>query len=579
MQYWLVVVDTTQIQTYIFGSNRLAENIGASWLVKQATGAWALEAVQQVATRNNIESANADLDSERRIDDGKLDAEVIYAAGGNVLVIFNSSGRASDFIRQLSRRVLREAPGLTLLFAKQAFEGAKPDLFRAVQDAFSDLERQKSQRAFDAPLLGIGVTAACRSTGLPANALYSYESDKHQPLASSIVAKLGASKSSNQELRELFHDILLGDYDFPCDFDHLGRSKGEQSHIAVAHIDGNGFGQAMVRLGEHHKDDNRTYIDAMRKRSSSLEDAAHEALLEMIGTLQRAILVAKDKRGKEIRFIGKEAHAGHEDTLKLEKDGGAWFLPFRPLIFGGDDTTFVCDGRLGLSLATEYLALFADRAEQKLGQAGVMLPDERPSACAGIAIVKSHYPFSRAYHLADALCSSAKRFRAQEWKRTGQMPRSFLDWHFAISGLTGGLGDVRRREYGTQNGQLTLRPVSLDSLTADAAFDARTARSWEVVEHLLRHGFQSDVWTERRNKVKGLREALREGPDAVERFAVIYDIDELPALAKGDAAEHRKVGWLKDANGRYERCAYFDAIELADLHLPLKLWEEEKEIA
>jgi hypothetical protein len=38
----LVVVDTAQIQPYIFGSNRLRENIGASHLVAESTEAWAL---------------------------------------------------------------------------------------------------------------------------------------------------------------------------------------------------------------------------------------------------------------------------------------------------------------------------------------------------------------------------------------------------------------------------------------------------------------------------------------------------------------------------------------------------------
>lgn len=36
-QYHLVIVDTTGIQSYIFGSNRLRENVGASFLVHQAT--------------------------------------------------------------------------------------------------------------------------------------------------------------------------------------------------------------------------------------------------------------------------------------------------------------------------------------------------------------------------------------------------------------------------------------------------------------------------------------------------------------------------------------------------------------
>jgi hypothetical protein len=38
----LVIVDTAQIQTYIFGSNRLRENIGASHLVAEAAEGWAL---------------------------------------------------------------------------------------------------------------------------------------------------------------------------------------------------------------------------------------------------------------------------------------------------------------------------------------------------------------------------------------------------------------------------------------------------------------------------------------------------------------------------------------------------------
>ena len=41
--FHLVVVDTTGIQRYIFGSNRLRENVGASHLVYQATEGWLLD--------------------------------------------------------------------------------------------------------------------------------------------------------------------------------------------------------------------------------------------------------------------------------------------------------------------------------------------------------------------------------------------------------------------------------------------------------------------------------------------------------------------------------------------------------
>lgn len=111
-QYWLVVVDTTQIQPYIFGSNRLQENIGASWLVKQATGPWALQLLVSNKLKSNVRNAQQNqLDDSLRIEDGNLDAEVIYAGGGNVLVLFADECKARDFIACLSRKALCEAAG------------------------------------------------------------------------------------------------------------------------------------------------------------------------------------------------------------------------------------------------------------------------------------------------------------------------------------------------------------------------------------------------------------------------------------------------------------------------------------
>ena len=84
---WLVVVDTTQIQSYIFDSNRLSENVGASYLVDAATGDWALEAVKKVAPGNNIGRENNLVDGAW-IENG-LDAEVLYSGGGNFVVLFS----------------------------------------------------------------------------------------------------------------------------------------------------------------------------------------------------------------------------------------------------------------------------------------------------------------------------------------------------------------------------------------------------------------------------------------------------------------------------------------------------------
>lgn len=586
MKPYLVVVDTTQIQPYIFASNRLAENIGASWLVKQATGAWALEAIAQVAHRHNIvDAASCQLDPKRNIEHNDLDAEVIYATGGNMLALFKDEALARQFVRQHSRRALCAAPGLTLLFSVQCFDwsdqpsqpfdwSAHPDgagfdpqrhsagLYQAVQRAFADLDRQKASRAFDAPLLGVGVTAACRSTGLPANAIFSYGEDRDLPLSLGIVAKLCAAEFATDELRHQFSKAIAGDLDFPSDLDQLGRTRGEQSFIAIVHADGNGFGEGMKRLGQRHAHDNRAYINAMRARSQALQQAAETTMSQMLDSL--CDFVRQVERLREQR---KHPWAVEPPEL-YPASPTKKYLPFRPLIIGGDDTTFVCDARLALSLAVEYLTLFADQAKHTMEQFGVLLPDERPSACAGIVMVKSRFPFSRAYQLADGLCRNAKRFRAQEQARTKQPQGAYLDWHIALTGLVDDISSLRRREYHTPHGSLTLRPVRLTIGRLDQPLDNNTARDWTVVERVTR-AFQKAEWSQRRNKVKALREALRQGPNSVERFLAIYSSASLPELVESDQGTHRRTGWL-EGDSTPARCAYFDAIELMDVYLPIE---------
>ena len=578
-QYWLVVVDTTQIQPYIFGSNRLQENIGASWLVKQATGPWALQLVSTL--KSNVTNAQHNqLDDSLRIEDGNLDAEVIYAGGGNVLVLFADECKARDFIRSLSRKALCEAPGLQLLFTKQPVDwDAQPaQLFDCVMRAFKDLEAQKAQRAPSAPLLGLGVTAACRSTGLPASVMRGYAGEAPQPISAEIEAKLDAAGEAHKELTDQFEGVIGGEYEFPKDFDDMGREEGKQSFIAVIHADGNGFGQAMIEIGRRNAHDNRTYIEAARKRSQAVGRAAMQALSQTLDTLWRCIVRDSDEKGHPRRSLVRSVTLNDRGSQREEvvaritlkhDSSGRWFFPFRPLVYGGDDVTFVCDGRLGVSLAVEYLTQFEAHATRELG--------EWSSASAGVAIVKAHYPFARAYGLADDLCRSAKRFRAQEQERTRQEQGSYLDWHFAVGGLVAELGDIRQREYQTKERNLCLRPLSL-SLDLPPQVDVFTARRWGVFEKVLSE-FQGAEWATRRNKVKALRDALRQGEEAVKRFCLIYingtdQSKKLPALTQSDEGKHRETGWLpgKELPGKGKeksRCAYFDAIELADVYMPL----------
>ena len=85
----LTMIDTAGIQGYVFGSNRLRENVGASYLVELATKAWVFKALDKLGAHNLPKAENDKHDLKRRPDpalqmeDGKLCAELLYAGGGN----------------------------------------------------------------------------------------------------------------------------------------------------------------------------------------------------------------------------------------------------------------------------------------------------------------------------------------------------------------------------------------------------------------------------------------------------------------------------------------------------------------
>ncbi|MFY9224926.1 MAG: hypothetical protein WAQ98_19795 [Blastocatellia bacterium] len=535
---YLLIVDTTGIQPYIFGSNRLQENIGASYLVDQATRNWALEAVP---TPNNIvDIKTSQLNESIHINkDNSLAAEVIYSGGGNFVVLLKDEDKAKEFTRKLSRKVLSDAPNLQIVIAMEKFTWAE-SLCKTSQKVFQKLAEQKQCRSISNPLLGLGVTASCQSTGLPAVSYY-----KDYPVSAEILAKLDAVDKANKRLTDTFSSLLKNSpFTFPKEFDDMGRSYGEHSYIAVVHADGNGMGKIIEKIGDNFSQptQNREYINHIRAFSKNVEQASKKALENTLYSLINSV----EPVNNHYNIIHRNKQEQRLTEIHLKDKN----LPFRPIVFGGDDVTFVCDGRLGISLAIKYLQEFECQTKNQ----NILNNGGKPglTACAGISIVKTHYPFARAYELAEELCKSAKSFRKDE-----KTDDSCLDWHFALSGLSGKIETIRKREYEVKEGKLHWRPVTLHKNIS------QKIHSWQTVKKAL-EAFQSSDWATRRNKIKALREALREGKDDIEQFINKFlDEDGLPELELSDA-DYRKKGWHN------KECPYFDAIEMMDWFIPLK---------
>lgn len=505
-EFLLLAVDTAGIQKYIFNSNRLRENVGASQLVASVTGEWTFDAIRKTATDHNVGDKDRILD--KQIESSKVDVEVLYSGGGNFVALFRTQDAAKKFTGNLSRRVLTDAPGLNLFISSVAFTWGTDVFGEKLGQVFREMKERRSAQPNVMPLAGLGVTVMCQSTSMPA--VGKDKKDKN-PVSAEVLAKLDATNDANERLkRELPAEE---DHEYSLDFDDLGRTRGESSQIAVVHADGDGVGDLIQEIGCNYKspDQARVHIAELRNLSDNLNGYAQTALRETVDYLWQ---LARDS----------------EDVADMF---GRRTLPFRPLVFGGDDVTFVCDGRIGLALTLKYLEEF---------QAASGL-----TACAGVAIVKSHYPFARAYELAEELCQSAKAYRRESGAQA-----CYLDWHFTAGGIYGDIGEIRRREYTVSASSLTLRPVS--------AFGS-DMRSWATVAAGLK-AFQGEEWQEKRNKTKALREKLRGGKTAVKEFEELYD-------AKLPEVDGFKQGWSADGY-----CGYFDAIELMDLYLPLL--QEEK---
>ncbi len=546
--YTLTLLDAVGIQKYIYNSNVLRENIGASDLVRHVTRVWPFEAVRDLGQTNvkngRLIGTVRDLEDDRHIDQHNLDAEVLYAWGGNCAIVFKDLPTARKFATQLSLQTLSHAPDLEIALVHRPFEWSR--LTEAVDVARKEPARKKLQRRIPTPLLGEGTTMACRSTGLPAVATDAGLKPPQavtRPVSASILAKLQHLKAANDYLQEQLSQFADAGLDIPYDFDNFGRQVGEISYIAVVHADGNHMGDRIDRLRANFTDKGpREYIQAMRGFTRAV-DAASQQALEAISTVLLRHWDAAHARiaGKYVNEFGELTELD-DKPIELAK-GERYYIPFRPLAFGGDDLTFVADGRLGISLTAAYLAAYE---EAMAGQNDPYLQDVHASA--GIAIVKSHYPFSRAYELAVDLCRTAKT----EWNRAC----STIDWHIAATGLFGEVKTIRESQYHPPAGRLTMRPVQLRQ-------GVDTWRSWPGFASVAKEFLTGEAWKDKHNKVIALQRALRERDQAVERFRTIYELDALPELSSAIPAL-QTTGWDGD------RCGYFDVVEALDFFLPLE---------
>ena len=197
-----------------------------------------------------------------------------------------------------------------------------------------------------------------------------------------------------------------------------GEAASALSKVAVIHIDGNGVGAVMRRLGEAMGRVDEA--DFSRAVGCSRNDA---------DALRRFVLTVNDRLDRAVTRAFAEAWA---DVAKwAEADIGPTgqkftVVPVVPVILGGDDVTVFTSGDYALPFAAAYLERYerATESDVLLRHLGREEGTGPMTAAAGVAVVRRDFPFHVAYDLAERLVDEAKKVGKAQ-----QPVRSTLTYH------------------------------------------------------------------------------------------------------------------------------------------------------
>ncbi len=470
----LTLLDVAGIQPFVFGSNRLQQNIGGSYLVKAALGEW----LKPLCTAETL----------------------LFSGGGKALVKSETQDRARDLVGQLSQRLILEAPGLSPFCAHAEWDGADGTFAECYAGLHQTLLRNKSSHWPEPEFDGLGVVA----TAAPQDALaIDFDEKREEWLSRTGRARHRAAASATEQLRSLFQESVPPGYDWTLEMEELGRTRGERSLLGVIHFDGNS-------MGKRFEEASKWGWKALQTLSDKVEEAGKNTLKGAVHWVFRQLPIL-------------------EDNLDLRGK-----IPLRPILFGGDDITLVCEGRIALDLAAKLLELWQ---QQDLG-----------CACAGVALVPVKFPFFRAYKLSEHCCKQAK-----DWLRhpTRQLESSALNWRIQSGGT------ITETENGAD--RLTARPYLLEQ---NRSFPERHW-AWfrEMVEEWANLRNQ-DEDKALRTQLKSFGEALRsgQGREFLERARVVH-------AGKWKALPEPPGRLTQD--GFFDQCTpYLDALELMDRVVP-----------
>lgn len=530
----LALYDTVSIQTYIYQSNRLKDNRGASLLVEECFTKYLNKAVRQLEALGSIHKSYMNWEEKEQVEflsDKEVDCEIIYIGGGNVLLYLRDAVIYKKLNTAFSSILLDEIPGLTVMTEMLEIPDEKVDFGGDVDRLFQKLQRkkQRSRGLKSAPCLS--VTRECSYTHAPAVAL----KEDGKWISSELVKKRERGEIENRT-------------DVYKETEDMAGKEGEQ-WIAVVHIDGNAMGENIRNLLK--KTDYAEGISRIRSFAKGIADLYGEAYEQTVKECADRIRISSDDRLDQYKKVA----------------------PFRKIYGAGDDLTFICYGPLGIKSSELFMKNLQSLTKNKNFHESVMI-----SACAGIAFTKPGYPFARAYKIAEECCKNAKK-KARSNQKNGRLG-NYLDFQI-VRGSLGSLDSIRKREYqllanADENWNMLLRPYEV--VSGDLSEKGNLNFFYQISEFIQRGGklSGSDSRTKvARSKIKELRNAYclgkSEADEAILRLKRRYkqEMENLEEII-GQWSPGLEAPYID-----YTRTVVlWDALEMMDIYIGLEEVEE-----
>lgn len=408
MTYILAQYTIRSKQDYIFRSNRVAEIMGASENISRS---WDILFDQAVKAGKRIRRADGQKsfdmgETAEAFDTQALHMVELFRGGGNDTVLFDSPESFYEVNRVFSRHLLKKYPGMIPMAAGVPYTGNyQKDYAKLMKE--SDREKNSmvpGQSSFILPF-----SMMDRNTFQPYSRVISY---KDGPLR--LTEESYSKRKRGKELGREDPDVRL--------LDHMVTRKGEESLLAVVHADGNNMGSKISRMLKGITD----YGICVTRMRHFTQDTAQAFTVEGL----QAMYDCRERLRDTYRNV-------YRDSAFL----------FRKVIADGDDLTFICNARF----AMEYVRAYLKSVQNYHVRNG---SEWEYSSCAGICIFHSHYPFARAYSMAEQACDNAKRkvhdratAESDQSSGNGGFPEEgWADFHYIHNGIGGNLDSVRKQQ-------------------------------------------------------------------------------------------------------------------------------------